>query len=178
MNSENGARVTVLSNSRHGMPWTIRFLHVDDDATYSDLVATFLHLKESDLEVQTATSAKEGLQRLSETDIDCIVSDYKMPGMDGLEFLDEVHKQHPGIPFIMFTGKGPDSLAREAVSAGSMEYLEKGVDSHPFVLLAHRIRNAVESQRVEETLEKPSLCIRFSSRRYRRPSSSSTATEN
>ena len=62
-------------------------LHVDDEPEFADLVASFLSTHHS-FEVLTETHPQQALARLEHTHIDCIVSDYEMPGMTGLELLE------------------------------------------------------------------------------------------
>lgn len=83
----------------------IRVLHVDDDPEFTDLSGAFLEKANNQFAVETATGADEGLDRLDTNPPDCIVSDYNMPGMDGLEFLRAVREEHPDLPFVLFTGK-------------------------------------------------------------------------
>ncbi|MEF8777947.1 MAG: response regulator, partial [Natronomonas sp.] len=64
----------------------VRVLHVDNEPGFAEMVATFLE-RESDMSVQTATNAADGLDRLDEEEFDCIVSGYEMPGQNGIEFL-------------------------------------------------------------------------------------------
>jgi CheY-like chemotaxis protein len=64
---------------------TIRVLHVEDDPSFTDLTATFLQRESESFEIVSAHSAAEGLKRLAALDVDCIVSDYQMPGQNGLE---------------------------------------------------------------------------------------------
>jgi len=128
----------------------INVLHVDDDPALADLVATFLHRENDQLTVQTATSAREGLDRLSESGFDCIVSDYDMPGQNGLEFLQAVREIDCELPFILFTGKGSEEVASDAIAAGVTDYLQKRPGSEQYELLANRITNAVEQHRLTQ----------------------------
>ncbi|MFB6110536.1 MAG: PAS domain S-box protein [Halodesulfurarchaeum sp.] len=130
-----------------------RVLHVDDDPDFADLAAEMLEREDDRLAVETAPSAAAGLDRLAEAEVDCVVSDYRMPGLTGLEFLEAVREDHPDLPFILYTGKGSEAVASEAVAAGATDYLRKGRvrggdgDTGQFELLANRIRNAVEQYR-------------------------------
>ncbi|MFB6130408.1 MAG: response regulator [Salinigranum sp.] len=101
----------------------IRVLHVEDDPEFADLTATFLERENGQLGVATAASASEGLARIRSDDVDCVVSDYDMPGRNGIEFLESVREVRPGLPFILFTGKGSEEVASEAISAGVTDYL-------------------------------------------------------
>ncbi|MFB6297449.1 MAG: PAS domain S-box protein [Salinirussus sp.] len=138
----------------------IRVLHVDDDPGITDLTATFLERESERVSVETATSADEGLELLTESEFDCIVSDYQMPGMNGIEFLESVAEDHPDLPFILYTGKGSEEVASEAIGAGVTDYLQKETGTDHYDLLANRILRAVNTQRHErriqffETLEK------------------------
>jgi len=122
----------------------VQILHVDDNSAFTSLVVDMLENEDERFNVETTLSASEGLDRLSESDIDCIVSDYNMPGMDGIEFLKTVREEYPKIPFILFTGKGSEAVASEAISTGVTDYLQKPGGTEQYELLANRIRNAVE----------------------------------
>ena len=121
----------------------IGVLHVDDDRAFSELCVEFLELGSDRLVVDTATSAAEGLEYIDDDRPDCIVSDYDMPGMDGLEFLEAVREQYPRLPFILFTGKGSEEIASEAISAGVTDYLQKSRGREQYRILRNRIRNSV-----------------------------------
>ena len=127
----------------------IRILHVDDEPDFAELTATFLEREDERFTVETATSGSEGLDRLADADLDCIVSDYDMPGRNGIEFLEAVRADHPDLPFILFTGKGGEEVASDAISAGVTDYLRKEGNAEQYAILANRIRNAVERTRAE-----------------------------
>ena len=134
-------------------------LHVDDDPEILDLAATFLERESKDIAVETATSTTEALDRLtgaeleSEVPFECIVSDYDMPGMDGLEFLEAVREDRPDLPFVLFTGKGGEGIASEAITAGVSDYLNKGSGTDQYALLANRIENLASQYRTERELQ-------------------------
>jgi len=128
----------------------VTVLHVDDEPEFVDMAATFLERTGTGLEVITATSAPDGLAVLEDTAIDCVVSDYDMPEMDGLEFLEVVRDTHPDLPFILFTGMGSEAVASDAISAGVTDYLQKSGNTGQYELLANRIENAVAQHEAEQ----------------------------
>jgi CheY-like chemotaxis protein len=87
------------------------------------------------------SDAGEALSVLESRDVDCIVSDDQMPEMDGLEFLRLVREGYPDLPFLLFTGRGSEELAGEAISAGVTDYLQKESGTEQFTVLANRIGN-------------------------------------
>jgi PAS domain S-box-containing protein len=129
----------------------IRVLHTDDDAAFRELTETYVQRESERIEVEPVPGPRAGLERL-DGDVECIVSDYEMPGTDGIEFLEAVRERRPSLPFILFTGKGSEELASEAISAGVTDYLQKKGRSEQFELLVNRIENAVEAYRSERQL--------------------------
>jgi len=132
----------------------IRVLHVDDESDVADLTATYLAREVDGITVETAESAAEGLDRIRTGSFDCVVSDYEMPGMDGIELLETVREEYPDLPFILYTGKGSEAVASDAISAGVTDYLQKESGSEQYELLANRIRNAVERTRAEQARQR------------------------
>jgi PAS domain S-box-containing protein len=133
---------------------SIDILHVEDDPDFADLTGEFLELEDERFSVSAANDSHEGLDRLESEEFDCIVSDYDMPGGNGIEFLSSVRERYPDIPFILFTGKGSEEVASEAISAGVTDYLQKDTGSEQYELLANRIATAVEQYRTERELER------------------------
>jgi PAS domain S-box-containing protein len=132
----------------------ITVLHVDDEPGFTELVRNFLEREDSKLAVCNARGVDEALSILHEMEIDCIVSDYDMPGKDGLDFLELVRDEYPNLPFILFTGRGSEQIASEAISAGVTEYLQKEGGTEQYKILANRIRNSVQSVRAEEAVKR------------------------
>lgn len=131
---------------------SIHVLHVDDDPEMGELVETFLEEEDDLLAVHSVTSVDAGLTHLAEQRVDCIVSDYDMPDTNGIEFLTQVREDFPDMPFILYTGKGSEEIASEAISAGVTDYLQKEGGSSQFTVLANRIRNSVEKYHAQREL--------------------------
>jgi PAS domain S-box-containing protein len=124
----------------------VRLLHVDDEPDFAETAAAFLERENDRLCVETASSAAEALDRLEASTFDCIVSDYDMPGRNGIEFLEAVREEYPELPLILFTGKGSEEVASDAISAGVTDYLQKEGGTDQYTLLANRIENAVSAR--------------------------------
>ena len=133
------------------MAESIRVLHVEDDPAFADLAETVLAGREDIRAVESACDAESGLALFREGEFDCIVSDYEMPGLNGLGFFERVREIDPGVPFILFTGKGSEEIASAAISAGVTDYVRKGTGREQFDMLVNRITNAVARQRAERS---------------------------
>ncbi len=125
----------------------IHILLVDDEPEFAEAAARFLEREQERFAVELARDVEEAERRLEIEKFDCIVSDYEMPGRDGVEFLETVRGRDPDLPFILFTGKGSEEVASVAVSAGVTDYLQKEVGVGQYALLANRIDNAVSARR-------------------------------
>jgi PAS domain S-box-containing protein len=128
-------------------------LYVDDEPMLLELAKLFLE-KTGDFRIETLTSARAALETLARTSYDCIISDYQMPGMDGIVFLKTVRSKGSTIPFIIFTGKGREDVVIEALNSGADFYLQKGGDPKAqFVELAHKIRQAIQIKGAQKTMQ-------------------------
>jgi len=135
-------------------------LHVDDEESFLDLTATFLQRETGDVTVITESDPYLALEHVRERRIDCIVCDYEMPRMDGLEFLEEVRARDEEIPFVLFTGKGSEDVASRAIDAGVDAYLRKAAGEGQFAVLANRVETLVDqrwerrrARKLEQTYE-------------------------
>lgn len=131
----------------------IEVLLVDDNEQWAEFLASDLE-READLDVTVTLSANEALMTLRECDsIECVVADYMMPEIDGLQLLERVREDHPELPFIFLTGQGSEDIASQAIKAGVSDYFRKDPSVDQTSLLANRIVQAVEQHRLQRDLE-------------------------
>jgi len=109
----------------------IRLLLVDDEEGYVKVLAK--RMTRRNMEVMTALSGSEGIQRLRKQDFDVAILDLKMEDMDGIEVLRVFKKMVPDMPVIMLTGHGTEKAAREGLEMGAFDYLMKPCDLEELV---------------------------------------------
>ena len=125
----------------------IRILYVDGRSDVAETVATRLRREDERLAVETAPNPTAALSFLADHDIDCVVSEYDLPECDGLDFFESVRADHPDLPFVLFTAAGSEEIASRAITAGVTDYLRNEHSDEQYVLLADRVRDAVERRR-------------------------------
>jgi len=127
----------------------ISILYVDDEESFLQLTKRSLE-RNGAITVDTAESAEIALQKLKSGRYDAVVSDYQMPGMNGIEFLTALRKEYPALPFIIFTGKGREEVVIEAFEKGASFYLQKGGEpKSQYAELVHKIQTAVSHRRAD-----------------------------
>ena len=129
-----------------------RVLFVDDEPGAADLAATHVERLLDGIETLTYTDPDDALRAVETARVDCVVSDFDMPGSDGLELLTDAREIDPGLPFVLFTGKGSEEIASEAISAGVTDYLQKGAGRDRYEMLANSVENALGRRRVDRDL--------------------------
>ncbi|WP_179233917.1 response regulator [Halorubrum halodurans] len=132
----------------------IRLLHVEDDAAFADLTATYLDRLAPTIDHEAVATIEEGRARYRESDFDAVVCDYDLPDGTGIDLLEWVREDDPELPFVLFTGKGSEEVASEAISAGVTDYLQKHGGSDQFEVLVNRLRNAVDRSRLMRQVER------------------------
>ena len=138
----------------------IHILFVDDEPSYRDTVKQFLEAS-GECVVDTLSSAREALASADLRKYDAIVSDYEMPGLNGISFLKTIRGAKNPVPFILFTGKGREEIVIQALDEGADSYVQKGGEPKAlYADLFHKIRTAVERRTAVEAL-------RVSERNYR-----------
>jgi len=127
----------------------IRVLYIDDESSLLTLTQIYLK-EEAGIDVEVSASPVQGLAMLQASGYDAIISDYDMPEIDGIEFLKQVREYDLTIPFIVFTGKGREEVAIEALNNGADFYIQKGGEPRTiFTELANAIRHLVRRSHAE-----------------------------
>jgi len=132
----------------------IRVLHVDDDAACLQISKLMLEEMDNCFDVDWACSVKEATAKLATNIYDVILSDYDMPQENGLDFLRELREQENRIPFVLFTGKGREEVAVQALNLGANGYVNKQGDTETvYGELAYCIKNAFAYRKAELDLK-------------------------
>lgn len=111
------------SNLKAGQVERPRVLVVDDEQTVRDLVAKTLTM--ADYDVDTAADGPSAIDRLNTASYDLLITDLKMPGMDGLSVIREVRRRSTELPIVIITGYSTEASAIEAINLGVSGYLTK-----------------------------------------------------
>ena len=112
---------------------TGHILLVDDDPVLLQALSHTISLRMSGVHVETADAANLALEMVRQQEYDAVVSDIKMPGMDGLDLLEKVLERYPDIPVLLITGHGEHELAIRALRGGAYDYIQKPIDRDDFV---------------------------------------------
>jgi DNA-binding NtrC family response regulator len=133
---------------------SLSVLIVDDDLALLEALPQALRLRMGGVTVETADSATAALERIAEKEYDAIVTDIKMPGMDGLELLDQIRTRRPDTPTLIITGHGENDLVVHALRGGARDFIQKPIDRDYFVAALYRaIREHVANRQVKQRQE-------------------------
>ena len=135
----------------------MRILIVDDDPALLQALpqAITLRMKGIHVHVDTSDSAHGALKLVQKTEYDAIVSDIKMPGMDGLALIEQLRRLCPDVPTLLITGHGERDLAIQALRMGAYDFIQKPIDRDYFVSALERaiqtrqMRRQIASQQQE-----------------------------
>ena len=111
-------------------------LIVDDEKNYTLILSAVL--EDAGFETLTANSGPESLDILSRSDVDLVLTDMKMPGMDGIVLLERIKKKDADLPVIMMTAHGTVEKAVEAMQKGAYTYILKPFDNEQLVLYVNK----------------------------------------
>jgi DNA-binding NtrC family response regulator len=119
-----------------------RVLIVDDDPALLEALHAAIHLRIEGIVIDTCDSAVAAVEHIEASDYDAIVTDIKMPGMDGLALLAVIKDKRPATPTLLITGHGEGDLGLRAMEGGAYEYISKPIDRDSFITL---LRRAIKS---------------------------------
>jgi DNA-binding NtrC family response regulator len=128
-----------------------KILVIDDD----EIILLLLNnlLKKSGYEVMTASDGESGLVLAKSRNPDLVVTDYKMPGISGLDVVQELNKSNPGLPVIVLTAHGDVSLTIKTIQAGAYDYIEKPIQPKELLeAIRNGIQASIQSQSLTETI--------------------------
>jgi len=131
-------------------------LIVDDDPALLQALPEALQLRMVGLMVDTADSAAAALERIATRDYNAIVTDIKMPGMDGFALLEEIRALRPDTPTLMITGHGERALAVKALRRGACDFVQKPIDRDYFVATLGR---AIQMNEVSRQVKQQQLAL-------------------
>jgi len=126
-----------------------RILIVDDDEAIRELLKEFF--QGLDYEISTAANGSEALAVISQHDSDCIISDYVMPDMNGLELLERLREQGKEVPFLMITGYPTIEIAVEVMKRGAYDYITKPLQLEDVRI---KVERALHTKSLEKSLKK------------------------
>ncbi len=142
----NKAAITAIAHER--------VLHVDDEPMICDVTRMCLE-RGGRFRVDVVYNAEEALALLRSGSYSCVISDYEMPTMNGIELLKEIRSFDPEIPFILFSGRGKETVVIEAINTGADFFIQKGGDTKTlFAELNHKVDYAITKHNARLALKR------------------------
>jgi CheY-like chemotaxis protein len=120
-----------------------KILHIDDNKDHLSLTKIYLIGDDPSLIIDSTDSVTESLKMIQEKDYECIVIDYSMPDMNGLELAKKI-KEIKDIPIILYTGKGNEKILEAGYKIGIEDYVEKLLNLNHYNILSKKILNAIK----------------------------------
>ncbi len=129
----------------------IRVLHVDDEQGSLKFTKSFVEVSDMGIQIESVATPEAALRRLKEENFDCIVSDYEMPSLNGIELARKI-REFSDIPIIIYTGRGSEEVAEAAFAVGIDDYIRKELAPSHYQVLAKRVRTITEKHRSDKKL--------------------------
>src|SRR5579859_3805312 len=131
-------------------------LIVDDDVALLQALPQALRLRMLGVEIDTADTAFTALELIQKCDYDAIISDIKMPEMDGLTLLEKIRALRPETPILLITGHGEHELAVLALRVGAYDFIQKPIDRDYFVAA---LRRAIQIRQLRRQVQEQQLAL-------------------
>lgn len=135
-----------------------RLLIVDDDPDLLIILPEALQFRLAQSVIDTAASAQIALEQIHKVDYDAIVTDIKMPGMDGLALMQEIRRIRPSTPTLLMTAHGEHDLAVKSLESGAYAFLQKPLD---LAFLSAWLKRAIELRQLSRALEESEARFRI-----------------
>lgn len=129
----------------------LKLVIIEDEDAHFQLMKRAIIKAYPDASIHYFQEAAGCLERLDEINPDVVISDYLLPGMNGIEFLKSLNREQRDIPVIMITGQGDENLAIQAMKLGAWDYLVKSGDF--FTLIPSVIGKVVREWKLKESLQ-------------------------
>ena len=150
----------MIHTGYQGLISVHHILYVDDEPGLLEIAKLYLE-KDGRFSVDIQSSASDCLPLLSSIKYDAIVSDYEMPGMNGIDLLKQIRSSGNPVPFILFTGRGREAVVIQALNEGADFYIQKGGEPvSQFAELASKIHHAVTRKRAQDVLRERETQLR------------------
>ena len=130
-----------------------RLLVVDDEEPQRTMLASILG--RAGFDVVTAADGAEALERLDGAAFDLLLTDQRMPRIDGLELLEQARRLQPRTPVVLMTAHGTVSTAVQAMKRGAADYLTKPFDRDELLLVVEKV---MRHRRLEDEVVSPTRC--------------------
>src|SRR5437763_3306513 len=140
-------------------------LIVDDDLALLQALPQALYLRLDRIKVDTSDEAQSAIERISEREYDAIVSDIKMPSMDGLALLAKIQELRPDTPTLLITGHGEHELAVQALRGGAYDFIQKPIDRDYLVAALQR---AIQTYQLRRKVKVQQLALELHARSLER----------
>ena len=131
----------------------IHVLIVDDERIEREGLKYLLSMEEGEREIYEASNGKQALQIIRTEDIQLLLTDIKMPHMDGLELARRAKEEKPGLQIVIFSGYNDFTFAQEAIRYGVTEYILKPVDPDSFHSVIEKVEKEISLRKQKETKE-------------------------
>src|SRR3989441_4171691 len=131
-------------------------LIVDDDTALLEALPQALYLRLAGVKVDTCDSAQAAIEQIGEREYDAIVSDIKLPGMDGLALLAKIQELRPDTPTLLITGHGEHDLAVRALRGGAYDFIQKPIERDYLVAALQR---AIQTRQLRRQVVEQQLAL-------------------
>ena len=134
-----------------------KILIVDDEKIERNGIKLLLKQLDHEFDVSEAGNGMIAYDMLKENDYDILLTDIKMPFMDGMELIEKVHGMKQNLKYIIFSGCSDFSYAKQAVKLGVADYILKPVDINEFKATINKVVAELDEMKLEENLKSKSM---------------------